>query len=172
MLSTWHNVAEVLREFIEKELEKEAKPQEGADRKEDQTKRLEDRILFASEKEEEKGVKEEEKSAVDIMELDGSWVLDSGASRNAMSEKKAEPHRKQFTKIKERVFETAAGETTSKFGVNGLIEMFRNTAIEVYLMPDKDCPSLLSIGTLERKGYTFIWNYGYLPCLVPQMENK
>ena len=39
-------------------------------------------------------------------------------------------------------------------------------------MPDKDCPSLLSLGSIERKGYTVIWNYGYLPCLVAQESQK
>ena len=73
------------------------------------------------------------------MELDGSWVLDSGASRNPMSEKKAEQHREQFAKIKERVFETAAGETISKFGVKGLIDMFQNTTIEINILDANDC---------------------------------
>ena len=71
--------------------------------------------------------------------MDESGVLDSGASRNAMSEKKAEPHREQCANIKERVFETAAGEAISKFGIHGLIEMFQNTDIDIYIyiMPEK-----------------------------------
>lgn len=176
-LMRWKKVVDIYNQYQDEASTAKSNPVDAtqvANTEEDETdaaiegQKVKERTLFTLDREVRTDTHEEKTEGINILELDRSWVLDSVASRNATSETKAEQHKKKFDKIKERVFETAVGETTSKFGVKGLIEKFQDTTIDIYLMPVKDCPSLLSLGSLERKGYTFMWNYGYLPCLVSQ----
>lgn len=105
----------------------------------------------------------------DIFQISYRWILDSGASKQFCAQRDAAKFKEALRQVKEMSIHTAAGiEKLDKALMVASATL--KTKQEVYLLAET--PALYSMGTAVSSGFTFLWNYGFDPCLISVDEQK